>query len=381
MRPATEPSPGVFGDALENCGKRHFDLPAEIPGSRGVVHSHPRDVIPARRRIRGRNMAPETFVAPGGELRERHGVGGASAGRIDALSAGSGGSHLSDQEGGQIARVKCIPRLMPGAIESDVAKRPAPQMRVYPIREDALVRRAELPGAGEHPAASDPHREIERLAIFERHDLRRQLGRAVERNRRGGGELLPDPVLRQSARQWRRRVDGKGPVVHPQGDGGQRGNRVNAAAAEQHEAGLVLPAVFEYVAERAQVVLEKAAAAAGPGETGQHAGIGGCVDHPVAGGQARDVARRSQVAMNEPDAQLFHPRPIGLRPRTHQIVDARYADPFHPVEQAPGERAAHKTTHSGDEDPHEALFARRCFQLALISSTIAGSVFESFQSG
>ena len=51
-------------------------------------------------------MAPESFVAPSGELCERHRVGGTAAGRIDALSIGSGRAHLSDQQGREIARMK-----------------------------------------------------------------------------------------------------------------------------------------------------------------------------------------------------------------------------------------------------------------------------------
>ena len=153
-------------------GERHLDLPAEIRGSPRVVHHHPRNVIHARFRIGGRSMAPEAFIAPGGELRERHRVGGTAAGGIDSLSIGAGCAHLSDQQGRQIARMKSVPSLVAGAVESDVANRPAPQMRVHPKGENALSRRAELSCAGEHAATCDPYREIERPAIFEGHDFR-----------------------------------------------------------------------------------------------------------------------------------------------------------------------------------------------------------------
>ncbi len=63
---------------------------------------------------------------------------------------------MSDQQGRESARVKRIPCLMTGAFES-----PAPQMRVYPKSEDTLIRRAELPRAGEHPATRVWHRSNE----------------------------------------------------------------------------------------------------------------------------------------------------------------------------------------------------------------------------
>ena len=55
---------------------------------------------------------------------------------------------------------------------------------VDPEGEDALIGAAELSGAGEHAAAIDPDRKSERGAVLERQLLARQLGRAVERDRR-----------------------------------------------------------------------------------------------------------------------------------------------------------------------------------------------------
>jgi hypothetical protein len=48
-------------------------------------------------------------------------------------------------------------------------------MGVDPIREYSLVGRAKLSGAGQHAAAIHAHWKIVRRAVFQRHDLARQL--------------------------------------------------------------------------------------------------------------------------------------------------------------------------------------------------------------
>ena len=84
--------------------------------------------------------------------------------------------------------MESVSHLAAGAFEANVAQRAPAQVRVDPIGEDPLVWRAELPRASEHTAAVHPHRKPESLAIFESHRFRRQLGAAVQRNRRRGGE-------------------------------------------------------------------------------------------------------------------------------------------------------------------------------------------------
>jgi hypothetical protein len=37
--------------------------------------------------------------------------------------------------------------------------------------------------------------------------------------------------------------------------------------------------------------------------------------------------------VDEFDAEPFDPHPIRFRPRTHQVVDARYPEAFYPFEQ------------------------------------------------
>ena len=89
---------------------------------------------------------------------------------------------------------------------------------------------------------------------------------------------------------------------------------------------MVLPTVFEDVAESGEVVLKQPPAATGAGEPGQDTGVGCCVDYPVARRQPGDVARRSEVPMKELHAQPFDPPPVESRPRTHEVVYARHFD-------------------------------------------------------
>ena len=66
------------------------------------------------------------------------------------------------------------------AAEADVFQRTLAQPRVDPVGEDALVGAAELARARQHAAAVDEDGEPEGLAVFERHRLGGELGRAVE---------------------------------------------------------------------------------------------------------------------------------------------------------------------------------------------------------
>src|SRR5437762_207943 len=84
--------------------------------------------------------------------------------------------------------VKTRPYLGAVAAETKVLARTLPEPRVGPVGEDALVGAAELAGAGQHATAVDEHRKAERLAVFQRHGLGGELGRAIERDRRQGGE-------------------------------------------------------------------------------------------------------------------------------------------------------------------------------------------------
>ena len=128
-------------------------------------------------------------------------------------------------------------------------------------------------------------------------------------------------------------------------------------------------------------MFEQSAAASRAGKSGQHAGISGSVDNPIAGGEAGEITGRPQVPMNEFHTQPREAQPVGVGPWTCQVVQPGNAEAFHSLEQAFRQRTSHEPTHTGDEDPHPALTWRRRIQLAAISSKITGSVLVILQAG
>src|SRR5688572_1278567 len=90
---------------------------------------------------------------------------------------------------------------MASAAEPEVFERSATQPRVYPEAENSLFRVSELSGAGHDAAAINPHRKSERMTVLERKELGGELGAAVERDWRLGGERLADPAFGNSGWQ------------------------------------------------------------------------------------------------------------------------------------------------------------------------------------
>ena len=88
--------------------------------------------------------------------------------------------------------MQTIADLVTEAAKSKVFQRSAMKPGVEPIGKDALVGPAELTRSGEDSAPVDENRETERLAKFEREDLRGQLGGAVKRHGGAGGKGLVD---------------------------------------------------------------------------------------------------------------------------------------------------------------------------------------------
>jgi len=76
--------------------------------------------------------------------------------------------------------MKAVARLEPGSIKADVFQRATPQISVDPESENSLVRPAELARACENPAAVDPDRKIERIAVFKRDTFGSKLGTSVK---------------------------------------------------------------------------------------------------------------------------------------------------------------------------------------------------------
>ena len=109
-------------------------------------------------------MLAETRVAPGGQLRQRHGIRHAAAGRVDRAGRTIVPQRIcASSRRRQVARVEHVAHLLARPVEPDVAQRASPQVGIDPVRKDSLVRRAELPCSCQYAAAVDPDRKTERL--------------------------------------------------------------------------------------------------------------------------------------------------------------------------------------------------------------------------
>ena len=153
-------------------------------------------------------------------------------------------------------------------------------MGVEPIGEDALSGRTELSRAGQHAAAVDPYRKVESHAVFERQHFRGQLGRAVKRDRRRWSKSLGHAASVMPAGSGAGIIQPEAPRTRSQGQSRQRGNRIDAAGAQQHEA---RPVRLQYSSNSRcrQVVFDHWRLLGCPTAPRQHARVGGGVDHPV----------------------------------------------------------------------------------------------------
>src|SRR5262249_27112883 len=146
----------------------------------------------------------------------------------------------------EIPRVKAVADLMAQSAEADVRERSASCPAVNPVGEDALVAAAELARTGQHTTTADPDLEPECRDVLERELLRGELRGAVERARRLGRERLVDARGRET---WNVRCDHglEGLVAHRDVERGERRDGIDAAGAEQDEAGAPGPAELEHV--------------------------------------------------------------------------------------------------------------------------------------
>ena len=69
-------------------------------------------------------------------------------------------------------------------------------------------------------------------------------------------------------------------------------------------------------------MLEQLPAAEASPNTRQHARVGGRIDHPIHSRQHFEIARRADVALDEPSAELSQAHAVGLRARALKVIDA-----------------------------------------------------------
>src|SRR5439155_5200342 len=90
----------------------------------------------------------------------------------------------------QIRHMQYVAHLAALAAEADVTQRPPVEMASRPQHEEALIYLAHLPRAGDHATAVDDRAQAEGGIVFLDQQLGSELGRAVERARRAGREIL-----------------------------------------------------------------------------------------------------------------------------------------------------------------------------------------------
>ena len=248
--------------------------------------------------------------------------------------------------------MQAVADLMTLTAESEVFQRTAPQPGVDPEGEDPLVGPPKLAGASENAAAIDENRETERFAVFEGERLGGELGRAVEGKRSSGGKTLLQATGGNARRERLARIRHERMLSDHHGQRSQRGDRVDAAGAEQDEAGPAQLAVFKQVDGTAKVVLDQLTAAGSAVDPGQHACIGRGVDHPVGIRQFLEVAGGPQVGMEQARPQLFEFRPVGFAPGADEIVESENLVIFARFQQRLGDGAADETAYARNQDSH-----------------------------
>ena len=118
---------------------------------------------------------------------------------------------------------------------------------MQPIGEDALLGRAKLSGSCQHPTAVDPDRHLKSGGVLLRQAFRRQLGRAVKRNRSLGAKAFSDAGQTNRCRPRLPFVESKGRRLRTQWQLRQSRNRIDAAGAQENEAGTRGAAIFQQI--------------------------------------------------------------------------------------------------------------------------------------
>ena len=187
--------------------------------------------------------------------------------------------------------MKAIPRLMPGAVESDILQRRASQIGVDPKGEDPLVGPAKLARTGEDAAPVDPDGEFECFAVFQRQAFRSQFRASVKGEGRRRGEILGDAMRANPFGQPAALIGFKPIVLYDDRDIRQRPDGIDTARAQKNESRAVPLGQLQEVNGSVEIMLNQLAAAGHSIDAGEHARVGGGVDDPIDRRDSFQVAR------------------------------------------------------------------------------------------
>lgn len=338
------------GDAFEDsCAG---DLGSPVPGAMGEVgvEDQPSDVHGAVGAVAdGVRAARKAVVAPSGEFGEGEAVEQSAADVAEAgLGRRAGASlHLLDEKAGEVLRVKGVSDLQAVTAEAEVAQGAFFTPGVDPVGDDALIRAAELAGAGEDAATVDPDREPESGVVFEGQLLRAELAGAIQRERCLGGKGFGEAHV-GNARVIGGPIHPEALTIRDEGDVPEGLDAVNARGAEHEEAGVSRSAEFKHVEGANEVVFEQLPAAGATVESGEDAGVGSGVDEPVHVRQALEVAGLADIPVEQADAEALQGQSVDLGPRAAEVIHPQNGPSG--LDQVADDLAADEAAGSGDED-------------------------------
>ena len=312
-------------------------------------------------------MRTESVAAPVAEIRKRAGVGKAASevadARVDSVPPDhrsvSPGCQLPFDRPGEIAGMEEIADLRPTAAKPDVPERLPVAPGPNPIGDDPLIGLAKLPGAREHAATIDPHRKTEGIGVFQRDELRASLRDPVKRQRRNRRERFRDSPAAQAWRlPARPRCGSKRPVDCLDGKRGKRRDRVDPARAQKNEPRAVPLAKLEDAERADEIVIHDPERRHHATDPGQHARLGGTVEHPVDAADSREIVLATDVPLDDLHAETAKRLDVTPAAVAEEVVEADDLEPRKRCEQRGDQRRSDEAAGAGDKQPHRSLHPR-----------------------
>src|SRR5215475_2225809 len=122
------------GDLLENIVKRSRRPPVPDLGGAVCVEDEPWHIVEAIHQPTADVVRSEASGTPVGQLPERHGMV-AAATDIHDPTVFAPGSHLPEQQWGEVPRMQTIPHLISRAAKADEGERPSVAIGMEPERK------------------------------------------------------------------------------------------------------------------------------------------------------------------------------------------------------------------------------------------------------
>ena len=120
----------------------------------------------------------------------------------------------------------------------------------------------------------------------------------------------------------------------------------------------MLLAELEQIDGPGEIVLDQLARTRATVRAGEHAGVGGGINHPIDRRQGLQITRGAEVAVEQLHAEPLQLRAIGFAARADEVVEAAEFVAGPALDERARERAAHEAANAGDEDAHRPQHAK-----------------------